>query len=69
MLKQLKDKDKEIKRLTKEVSKSNKDKEQTLLTYISELKNFQLEHRPREDIETVEVSNKKKKSKKKNDKK
>jgi hypothetical protein len=67
--KQLKSKDKEIKRLTKELSKSNKDKEQTLLTYISELKNFQLEYKPKENIEVVTTSDsKKKKSKKKKDK-
>ena len=66
LLKQLKTKDKEIKRLTKELSKVTKTKE----NLYEKVLGYTIEHKPKEDIEVVEVSNKKKKkSKKKKDKK
>ena len=60
---------KKIERLYKKLDSKNKKVEQTLLTYISELKQFQLEHKSKEDIENIEISTNKKKSKKKKDKK
>ena len=66
LLKQLKTKDKEIKRLTKELSKVTKTKE----NLYEKVLGYTIEHKPKEDIEIVEVSSKKKKkSKKKKDKK
>jgi hypothetical protein len=67
LLKQMKTKDKEIKRLTKELSKVTKNKE----NLYEKVLGYTIEHKPKEEIEVVEVSTnkKKKKSKKKKDNK
>ena len=72
--KQLKSKDKEIRRLIKQLEKCNKGKEKVYLSYISELKQLQLEapvptYKVGEDIIEVKEKKKKNKSKKKGKKK
>ena len=72
--KQLKSKDKEIRRLIKQLEKCNKGKEKVYLSYISELKQIQLEapvptYKVGEDIIEVKEKKKKNKSKKKGKKK
>ncbi len=64
LLKQLKSKDKEIKRLTKQLEKCSKGKEKVLLNYISELKQLQITHRQSEEIIEIKPEKKKKKKKK-----
>ena len=54
---------KRIEKLNKKLENKNTKVEETLLTYISELKQFQLEHKPQ--YEDVEILTKKKKKKKK----
>ncbi len=63
LLKQLKSRDKEIKRLTKQLEKCSKGKEEVLLSYISELKQLQISQRQSEEI--IEIKPEKKKRKKK----
>ena len=55
--------------LYKKIEDKNTKIEETLLTYISELKNFQLEYKPKENIEVVTTSDSKKKKSKKKKKK
>jgi hypothetical protein len=58
-------KDKEIKRLTKQLAKCNKKSEKVYLSYIAELKHLQLKAPVNIDEDIIEVKSKKKKSKKK----
>jgi predicted DNA-binding protein YlxM (UPF0122 family) len=62
---QIKGKDKEIKRLTKQLAKCNKKSEGVYLSYIAELKHLQLKAPVNIDEDIIEVKPKKKKSKKK----
>jgi hypothetical protein len=65
---QIKVKDKEIKRLTKQLAKCNKKSEGVYLSYIAELKYLQLKapvKQSEDDADIIEVKTKKKKSKKK----
>jgi len=61
--KQVKMLNKKIDKLNKKLESKNDKVEQTLLTYISELKQLQVEHRIKDDVEIV-TKKKKKKSKK-----
>ena len=68
----IKRKDKEIKRLTKQLAKCNKKSEGVYLSYIAELKHLQLKapvKQSEDDTDIIEVKTKKKKSKKKSKKK
>jgi len=65
--KQIKDKDKEIKRLTKKIAECNGTKENVLLQYIEEIKT-KLESPIIQDDDVIEIKEKKK-SKKKDKKK
>lgn len=73
LMKQLKSKDKDIKRLTKQLLKCSQSKEDVLLTYIKEIKQMQLPPVPPvvidEDVIDVPVKKKSKKRKKSKKKK
>ncbi len=58
LLKQLKSKDKEIKRITKELAKCNESKEGVFIQYIQELKQLQL---PKPEEVIIKAKKKKKK--------
>jgi len=62
---QIKGKDKEIKRLTKQLAKCHKKSEGVYLSYIAELKHLQLKAPLNIDDDIIDVKEKKKKSKKK----
>ena len=62
---------KENRRLVKKLEKCGKQKEEVLISYIQELKQLQLMHKPTEEIieaETEEIRPRKKKKKRKNKK-
>jgi len=54
---------KENRRLAKKLEKCGKQKEEVLLSYIQELKQLQLAHRPNEEIIEAEIKKKKNKHK------